>query len=225
VAVPLRSRDTPVGLILLTSARPAAFGDTECEIASALAVQGMTAYNNAVLFAEVQRLATTDSLTGLLNRRQLFALASRDLAQARRRSSPLAAAMIDIDHFKGINDRYGHGVGDQVIRAVADRVRHAVRGTELIGRYGGEEFAVIMPEISTGAHIVGERIRAAIAGSPIETDAGPLPVTASVGIAVCEPADDVPDPDALLARADRALYDAKEAGRNRVVVLSGATGV
>jgi eukaryotic-like serine/threonine-protein kinase len=219
LAVPLRSRDAPVGLVFVSADQPGAFTGAQRQLAAVLAGQGMIAYENARLFKEVERLALTDGLTGLLNRRHFFQLADRELAVARRRRSTLTALMLDVDHFKQVNDRYGHPVGDQVIVAVARRLAAATRKTDLLGRYGGEEFVILLPDTAAdGARILAERVRAGLADHPVDTDAGPLRVTASIGLA-----DGVPDdtePGTLLARADEALYRAKQAGRNRVVHYS-----
>jgi len=220
LAVPLRTRDRPAGAVFVTTERAEAYGETHREIAAALAGQGMAAYENATLFKTVEQLALTDGLTGLFNRRHFFHLADREIAATRRRSSPLTAMMLDIDHFKQVNDGYGHPVGDQVIAAVADRLNAAVRKTDLVGRYGGEEFVVFLPDTGAeGANILAERIRVAIGDRPIDTDAGPLAVTTSIGLAAYDITDT--EPGSLLARADEALYAAKQGGRNRVVTHAG----
>jgi diguanylate cyclase (GGDEF)-like protein len=177
----------------------------------------MTAYENARLFTQVKHLAVTDGLTGLFNRRHYFSLAVRELALARRRMSPLSAVMVDIDHFKQINDRFGHPVGDRVIAAVAGRLAAGVRTTDLLARYGGEEFALMLPDTGEeGAMTLAERLRAAVGEPPIDTDAGPLTVTISVGVAYLDPEDrSVED---LLGRADTGLYQAKHDGRDQVAL-------
>jgi diguanylate cyclase (GGDEF)-like protein len=216
LAIPLHVRDESVGLVLVGSAHPAGYTETEIDIADALTGQGMVAYDNARLFAQVKQLATTDELTGIFNRRQFFLLAHRELAVARRRDLRLAAVMVDIDHFKKVNDTHGHHTGDQVIRTVARRLTDAIRGTDILGRYGGEEFALILPDVGDSALAIAERLRAAIATSPVDTDAGPLPITISVGVAHLTEADG--DAEILLANADKALYTAKKGGRNRVIL-------
>jgi diguanylate cyclase (GGDEF)-like protein len=124
--------------------------------------------------------------------------------------------MLDIDHFKRVNDTHGHHVGDQVIQAVAARLAGCNRTTDVLGRYGGEEFALILPNTSSeGAAVLTERLRAAIADRPIDTDAGPLTVTVSIGVA--QYTAEHTDVETLLSAADTALYQAKRAGRNRVV--------
>jgi diguanylate cyclase (GGDEF)-like protein len=208
LAVPLRNRDRLVGAVVLTRPERAAYGPAEVQMAAALAGEAMVAYDNALLFAQVQAMATTDGLTAVANRRHFFSLAEGDVQVAGGR---MTAVMLDIDHFKRINDEYGHQVGDQVIRAVADRLRATLRGTDRLGRYGGEEFAVLIPEATPD---LAERLRLAVAQAPVETDAGPLPVTVSVGVRVFEPG--LEDLATALNGADAALYRAKQAGRNRV---------
>ena len=211
--IPLDHRDGRGGVVVLGADE---FSESAIQIASSLVTQGMSAYLNACLFSRVQELATTDELTGQHNRRHFYAIATALVATAGRGSRDLAAVMLDIDKFKSVNDTYGHGVGDEVIREVAARVRASVRHSDVLGRYGGEEFAVVLPDHDGTAPALAERMRRAVADTPIPTAAGPLPVTISVGLTQLDPADATLDQ--LLARADHALYGAKESGRNRVVV-------
>ncbi len=218
MAIPLRLADTAVGVIVLATDQPTGYGPAQRDIAGVLASHGMTAYQNARLFTQTERMATTDALTGLSNRRQFFTNALHAIAVARRQHSPLAAVMIDIDHFKQVNDVHGHHAGDQVITAVARRLAHTARTTDLLGRYGGEEFALILPDTRLdGAQVLAERLRVAIADEPIDTDAGPLTVTISIGVAFLTA--EQADVETHLANADAALYQAKRAGRNRVVTV------
>jgi len=125
--------------------------------------------------------------------------------------------MLDVDHFKRVNDRYGHHVGDQVLRTLAERCKSALRSGDVLGRYGGEEFAILLPGTSqqNAATALAERIRRKVAEDPIDTDAGAVKVTVSVGVAEMDEA--MSHPEDLFKRADAALYEAKQAGRNRVV--------
>ncbi|MFD1701536.1 PleD family two-component system response regulator [Methylopila henanensis] len=162
-------------------------------------------------------LAITDGLTGLHNRRYLEMHLQSLLDQATARNRPLSALVVDIDHFKAVNDTHGHDVGDEVLREVARRLKASVRGIDLACRLGGEEFVVVMPETDAAvARLVAERIRGRLASEPVASRvAAPLAVTASIGVATFHPEAD--DAAALIKRADVALYRAKREGRNRVV--------
>ncbi|MBT8226971.1 MAG: diguanylate cyclase [Dactylosporangium sp.] len=211
IALPLSIRALELGVILLVSDESDAYQETEIEVAAALVAQGMSAYQNAHLFARVQESAIADELTRVANRRHFFDLADQALATARAESRPLIVMMVDIDHFKRVNDTHGHGAGDDVIRAVAERLSAALRPKDIVGRYGGEEFAIVVADSNLR---VAERLRARIAETPISARSGQISVTVSVGATKTTPTDDsiaVP-----LARADKALYQAKTGGRNRV---------
>nr|WP_240948391.1 diguanylate cyclase [Planosporangium mesophilum] len=221
LAVPLMARDEHLGVLVLGSDRPDAYREADVGIVAALAGQGMVAYENARLFSQVHHLATVDGLTGVANRRHFFEVAEREVAESQRGGAPLAAVILDIDHFKRINDNHGHQVGDDVIRGVVDRLRSQLGDTDLLGRYGGEEFVVLLPDavLSDGAdraQPTAERLRAEVARTAVPTRDGPVEVTISVGVAYLRPSDT--GPDTLLDRADACLYRAKESGRNRVVV-------
>ncbi len=164
---------------------------------------------------EVMHLAMTDSLTLVPNRRALMDYAAHALA--RRNSSPLALLMIDLDNFKIINDTYGHLTGDEVLRKVAELLATRLRGQDLLGRYGGEEFCVVAPETDTnGALALARSLREAIACTPIATESGKLDISVSIGISNCPAAVNC-DLNGVLAEADAALYEAKQTGRNKVV--------
>ncbi|UQU66977.1 diguanylate cyclase [Couchioplanes caeruleus] len=215
LTVTLDDRDGPVGVLVLASERANAYAAADLGVAAALVGQGMVAYDNARLFSRINELATTDSLTGVANRRRFFELAERSLGAARRSGDPVTALMIDIDHFKRINDTYGHQTGDDVIRGVVDRLLAGLPPDGLVARYGGEEFAVLLPGICEDGPALAEKLRAAVDGSPVETRTGAIPVTISVGLARLRPSDATAD--TLLGRADAGLYAAKQGGRNRVV--------
>ena len=170
--------------------------------------------------SEAQRLATIDPLTGAYNRRTFHEIAEREMARARRAGQPLSIVMLDIDHFRAINEKHGHKVGDEVLQKFADVVRSALRKEDMVVRYGGEEFVVLLPEVpGPGAVVVAGRIRRAVAGTPIEAGGQSFPITVSLGVAAR--LDEGPESiDELLERAGSALALAKERGRNRVVALS-----
>ncbi len=173
----------------------------------------------------VERLAQsglTDTLTSVRNRRYFDQRLREEAARAQREAHPLACLFIDIDHFKQINDRWGHPVGDEVIREVAKRIGEELRPSDLLARYGGEEFVVLLPRMDvSGAQLIGERVRLAVTGSPIRLgDGSGLEATVSVGLASeCAPTGGDLDSWArgLLERADEVLLEAKQAGRNSVV--------
>jgi diguanylate cyclase (GGDEF)-like protein len=163
------------------------------------------------------RQATRDPLTGLFNRRALFRQAQAELARTDRHGRPLAVALIDLDRFKRINDRYGHPVGDEVLAHLSEILQAEIREEDLLGRYGGEEFMVVLPDTGAdGARQLADRIRTRVAASPADTASGEIPLTASVGLAEWKRGESLED---LMNRADGALYRAKEEGRDRVVYL------
>jgi two-component system cell cycle response regulator len=172
-----------------------------------------------VALAEQQRLASNDELTGLLNRRYFMELAEREWAYAQRYVIPLSVVMLDIDHFKRINDAHGHTIGDQVLREVALCCQTNLRKVDIIGRYGGEEFIVFLPNTSiTDACVMANRLCKNTANASIETSIGALSITVSLGVVTLT--NDCPDLRTLIDRADQALYEAKRTGRNRVVAWS-----
>jgi two-component system cell cycle response regulator len=163
-------------------------------------------------------MAITDQLTGLHNRRYMTSHLDNLMMQAAKSSKPLAFVIMDIDHFKAVNDTHGHDIGDEVLREFAKRLGANIRGLDLACRYGGEEFVVVMPETDASfAYAVAERLRKSIETTPIEISRAPdkISITISIGIAAWEGESDTAE--ALLHRADQALYRAKRSGRNRVV--------
>jgi two-component system cell cycle response regulator len=187
-----------------------------------LALIAAFSLESAVNRARLVRSGFTDALTGWHNRRYLQSRMHEELARCRRERTPLTCLMIDIDHFKSVNDRFGHLAGDEVLRQIAQCISGEVRGSDVSARYGGEEFVVLLPGTGVAAGFrLAERIRLAVAGEPFELPEGSrLPVTVSIGVAEHSPALDERDlrivGDRLLALADVALYEAKAAGRNMV---------
>ena len=168
---------------------------------------------------QLRQIALTDHLTGALSRRAWTERAQTEVARARRYGRPLALAILDIDKFKRINDVYGHPAGDIVIRHIAEICTVALRQSDLFGRFGGEEFVLMMPETGCDEALAAvERIRSVFANNP--TDLG-TPVSCTVSIGVSQLLPQEPGLDALLDRADKALYQAKEGGRNRSIVSAG----
>lgn len=169
--------------------------------------------------ARMVQLATIDSLTGLINRHAFFDRSDGARALAARRRSPLALMMIDIDHFKRINDCFGHAAGDEALVLFADTARGVLRECDIMGRLGGEEFALMLPDTDLeGALLAAERLRETVAGAVLATSSGAYAMTISVGVVVIDPVEHI---NAALARADGALYAAKSGGRNRVSVGGG----
>ncbi len=161
-------------------------------------------------------MATRDELTGLINRREFFTLGEHEEQRAKREGHVVSVMMVDADYFKKINDTYGHGTGDDVLRDLADNCRQIFRKTDIVGRYGGEEFSVILPGAKPDmAMVIAERLRVAIENSKVPSDDGDVAYTVSIGIASAIGQDVVIAE--LLDRADRALYTAKAQGRNRAV--------
>jgi diguanylate cyclase (GGDEF)-like protein len=188
-----------------------------------LSVIAAFALESAVNRARLVRSGFTDVLTGWHNRRYLQSRLFEELARCRRERTPLTCLMIDVDHFKSVNDRFGHLAGDEVLRQLADCISGEVRDSDVSARYGGEEFVVLLPGTGVAAgFLLAERIRAAVAAEPFELPGGAprLPVTVSIGVADHSPALDEPDlqvvGERLLALADVALYEAKAGGRNAV---------
>lgn len=213
----LMRRGTRVVGVLSAQAAPAhAYTAADLEILELLSANAAIAIENARLFAETRRLAITDGLTGVFNRRHFFELAEHEWNRAVRYPAPIAAMMIDADYFKRINDTFGHMIGDEVLRAIAVRCGETIRTIDVMGRFGGEEFAVLLPETTLEqARQAAERLRQYVAATPIITEAGSLPLTVSIGVASRETHAEL-TLDQLLDRADQALYMAKRQGRNRV---------
>lgn len=210
VAVPLVAGGQVVGVLSASSPTPRAFGERDRDLAQLLANCTVPAIETARL----ARLAITDDLTRAYNYRLLGPRLGEEVSRAARYGEPLSMLMMDLDHFKRVNDRYGHAVGDEVLRAFVDRVRAEVRQPDVLIRRGGEEFVLLMPSTTEAdAQKVAERIRARVSSAPIETSNGPVELTVSIGVATWTPGE---GPSELEARADAALYRAKKCGRDRV---------
>jgi len=173
------------------------------------------------VLSETERRASVDGLTRVWNRAFTMALLERELDVMRRRKTPLSVCFVDVDHFKTVNDTHGHPAGDAVLMIIAERLRRASRSDDAIGRWGGEEFLLLLPNTpGPVAALVAERARAAIASEPVTAEGVALSVTVSIG--VCTIVDAAQTGEALVKGADEALYAAKSAGRNRVAVSNPA---
>jgi diguanylate cyclase (GGDEF)-like protein len=186
-------------------------------IMSIFAKQIGVSLERARLFQEVQSLALTDPLTSLQNRRSLFELGRVEFARAQRMKRPFCCMMLDLDHFKQVNDEFGHLVGDQVLQEFAARCKNSVREVDLVGRYGGEELIILLPETDRKTAIqVAERLRDSIASIPIQVFDKEIFLTVSIGVASQD--ENTTDLETLIARADQAMYIAKHRGRNQVAM-------
>jgi diguanylate cyclase (GGDEF)-like protein/PAS domain S-box-containing protein len=218
LVVPLFHREEAIGtLTVINRLDQENFSQRHVELMETIANQAAIAIENARLFEENQWLATTDELTGINNRRHLFKLGHLEIERAKRYGHSLSAIMLDIDNFKLINDTYGHGIGDKVLRSIAQGCLQSIREVDVLGRYGGEEFVVILPETELKeAMATAERLRICIAEQSSNTLSDDISLTISLGVAVL--GDSMDDLASLLDAADSALLIAKKSGRNRVEV-------
>ena len=215
LVVPVAFKSIPLGVIVL--ATTGAFERDDVELVDHLRVDLGLAVNNALAHDRLERLAAIDPLTDAYNRRFGLGRLREEYSRAVRAEAPFGILMVDIDHFKGVNDTYGHLVGDRVLRAVAGACRRVVREGDVLVRYGGEEFLVLLPGAGRDDVLqIAERIRRAVSETTVEDGASRLNVTVSVGATTFR--DTVETPEALVALADRALYEAKDGGRNRLVL-------
>jgi diguanylate cyclase (GGDEF)-like protein len=218
LAAPLIFEDTVIGVLAVQSRAPGAYDPANLVLLATMAQQVAVAVENARHHA----LATTDSLTGLYLRDAFFRRLKEEHARARRYDGVYAVLMIDLDGFKGINDRDGHLAGDRTLRAAGAAIRARLRGADLACRYGGDEFCVLLPETDLpGARPIAERLREAIAELVVDVDGSAVRTSASIGISAY-PDHGGADPRTLLLRADQALYEAKRAGRDRVAAAPGS---
>ena len=217
IVAPLILENDVLGAVSLESNVEAAFNQADLSLLVSFAATVTAAIRNAQLHTEVQKLAITDALTSLYNRRGLFELGEREIERAHRFNRPLTAILGDIDHFKQVNDNFGHAVGDDVLKNVAEALTNSVRKVDIIGRYGGDEFVILLPEIDIqGGQIVAERLRERVRATILKTPIIRVSVTISLGIAGIT--DEMSDLKSLLESADHALYRAKAGGRDRTMV-------
>jgi diguanylate cyclase (GGDEF)-like protein/PAS domain S-box-containing protein len=176
------------------------------------------------LIGKLEYLSSTDMLTGLLNRRALLDKLAYEAGRARRYASDLSLILCDIDYFKQVNDAYGHAGGDRVLRAIAGILKGSLREADMVGRYGGDEFMLVLPQTSTkGAEEFAERVRAAVESADIRIGSGKTVRTSlSLGATSLERSGEYFNINALISQADKALYTSKRTGRNKVCVITGA---
>lgn len=216
LVLPLLSADEAIGTLTLVARAEKRFTNDIREMLAVIANQVAISLQNGFLYKRMETMATTDGLTGLTNHRSFQSRFEDLLQRAQRHGHRVALLLCDVDHFKKVNDTYGHPIGDEVLRRVARVLQEVPRKIDVPARYGGEEFAVLLDNVDvTQAKAVAERIRIEISKLVVETDKGPLSVTESIGIAAFP--DDGADRATLIERADLALYHAKHAGRNRVI--------
>lgn len=214
----VRSEKENLGELKFMRARPF----VEAELAFVEALVGIIFYplRNALKYKEALAQSYVDPLTGLLNRLSLDTIAPRELKLSQRHNKALSLLVIDLDHFKSVNDKYGHLAGDSALRMVAEIVKNSVRETDQVFRFGGEEFVVLLNESDAScAQITAERIRSNIEQTRIEHEKSTFNITASLGISAITKSDSF---TSLFQRADDAVYQAKQEGRNRVIATNAA---
>jgi diguanylate cyclase (GGDEF)-like protein len=218
IAVPLVVEGRVIGVLNSEALDVNAYSPDQVRMLSVIAQQAAVVLRTAQLHAETWRLSITDPLTGVFNRREYIRRLEEHLLRAKRYGESLAVVFLDLDHFKSLNDRYGHDAGDLALQQVAEALRRAMRDNDTVARIGGEEFAVLLDRADLSEAIVAaERLRVAIESARLDLGCEPIQrVTVSGGIAVYP--DDGLDAKTLLRRADTALYDAKSGGRNRILL-------
>jgi diguanylate cyclase (GGDEF)-like protein len=221
LVLPLLAADEPIGTLTLIARAEKRFGKDVREMLAVIATQVAVSLQNGLLYKMMETMATTDGLTGLTNHRTFQQRFADLLERAARNGGKVALLLCDVDHFKKVNDTYGHPIGDEVLRRVARVLQDVPRKIDIPARYGGEEFAVLLDNVDVAqAKVVAERIRIEISRVVVETEKGPFSVTESIGVAGFP--DDGRDRATLIERADLALYHAKHSGRNRVITWGEA---
>jgi diguanylate cyclase (GGDEF)-like protein len=215
IIAPLIQETETIGMLSLIATQKRAFSEGDFRLLASFASTAATAMQNAQLHSAVQYLAITDPLTGVYNRRGFFEQARQVMHTAETFDRPVSVLMLDIDFFKHVNDEHGHDAGDTILQALAERSRKALRDSDLICRYGGEEFAYLLPESDEeGSRTATRRLFDTITATPVQTINGPITFTISIGVATrsdtCLTLED------LLKCADSALFQAKQSGRNQV---------
>lgn len=215
LVLPLVSREEPIGTLIVAARSRGVFRTSIRETLRALANQVGVALASARAVRQLEEMATTDGLTGCLNKRAFLEQMEQKLMAAQRFGRKLSLIVTDLDHFKAVNDTYGHAAGDRVLKELGQVLTRVKRETDLVARFGGEEFCVLCEETDTsGARLLAERVREELADAEVQTDLGPLKVTASLGVATFP--EHASNGEQLFVQGDKALYEAKRGGRNRV---------
>ncbi|MGE5509276.1 MAG: diguanylate cyclase [Chitinophagales bacterium] len=216
--VPIMAKGEVVGGLALAHPPGGHFTAEDQANLQLIATHAYLVIENAFLYEQVKQLSITDGLTRVFNRRYLEDRLEQEFRRSQRHKTFLSCLMMDIDHFKQINDTYGHQAGDLVLRKLMELCRQVTRSTDIIGRFGGEEFVVLLPETDTlGGKCVAERLRKLVESQTFTTDAGPVRMTISLGLCSI-PAVGVEEPADLIKQTDAALYEAKHSGRNKTCV-------
>ncbi len=218
VGIPLTLRERVIGVMSIQSYQPKAYSEDDIHILELIALQAAIAIENARLYAEEQRLAIIDELTGIYNYRGLMALGVREIDRARRFGRNLSILFFDVDGFRNFNNKYSHTIGNLVLQAIAQQCRANTRSVDLISRFGGDEFVILLPEANLETtKKAAERLQMGIASTKVPFEFGELSVTISIGVA--QLSDAIPDLGALIERANQAEHLAKEKGNGRLVVF------
>jgi len=216
VCVPLVLEDELIGIFYVDDFSPRKFSDRELRLLYILSSFASMSINHARQHDTTVRLSITDGLTGLFNHRHFQEVLEKELSRAERYSETLSLAMLDIDNFKNINDKHGHQFGDKVLKKISDIMTKSCRSSDTVARYGGEEFALILPKVTPRqAVMLSERLKEQITSGSKSLMRGKLPLTVSIGIASFP--QDARKRHGLIEKADKALYIAKAAGKDRVV--------
>jgi len=217
IAIPMLTENKLLGLLVMLSEKPDFLDIFQIGLLEVLCNQASISIANAKLHAEIEKLATTDGLTGLYNHRRFQENLAEEFKRLNRQSSPVSLILADIDYFKKVNDTCGHPVGDLVLKEVSKIIREEIRDIDIPARYGGEEFAVILPGTDAeGSKIIAERLRKAVMDATFSADGKALKVTISIGIASAP--FDARSKEELIEKTDQALYHAKHNGRNQSVI-------
>lgn len=217
VIVPLVCQMRVVGVLNLSAEKQGALSQEDVALIELFGQLVGASIGNIKLFERMQRQATTDGLTGFLNHRSFYELLEKELWRSKRYGSMISLMMVDVDNLKGVNDTFGHRAGDKMIQEISARIKQCTRQIDITARYGGDEFAIILPNTSTAEAVVaGQRMVKVVSGRPAVFQGQEIPLSVSIGVAQY---DSNCNPEEVANRADKALYHAKESGKNTVVVF------